>query len=128
MPILEGRCPSCGFRTEHFYHHADDVIYCDACGSVAERMASRFAVVFSGVIGSKYKDKNGPGGYKDGTWAWDKDIPEIGQKAGPRYLETFQDQKEYCKRNKLINPKDLGPVEVGSDGKSVSTRGLPGSY
>lgn len=84
-------------------------------------------MVFTGDLTSKkYKDPKSEGYREGGHWAVDKS----GVDGNPRhvYIETFQQQKEFCKRNGLVNPKDIGPMDAASDGKKSSSTGLPGAW
>ena len=94
------------------------------CGEPMTQLFSPFGIVFTGVLsGTKYKESSLNGYGQDGHWAWEKATDH--SPAKPVFIETFQQQKEFCKRNGLVNPKEVGRLEAGSDGKSLSTSGLP---
>jgi len=42
-----------------------------------------------------------------------------------RFIETWQDRKEYMKQEGL---SDVGPMDAASDGKKSSSQGLPGCW
>lgn len=122
MPLFEFGCPSCETVEEHYLPLASSADpNCERCGAATKRMISRFGIVFTGPITSKYNDKTLDGGHLEGHYAYTRD-------SKPVWIDSFQAQKEFCKQNGFINPKDIGPAEVSADGKSVSTRGLPGSW
>ena len=103
-------------------------VQCETCGKPMEIALYPISVVFTGVITARYNDKKLENAHQEGHWAWDKD-PVTG-KSTPTFIETFDDQRAFCKRNKLINPKDApNNFQVAEDGRTIeSTRGLPGSW
>ena len=88
---------------------------------------STFAVVFTGALTARYNDKRLENSHQDGHVAWERDATG---KPHPVHIETFDQQRDFCKRNHLMNPKDAPTnYEVAEDGRKVmNTRGLPGSY
>ncbi len=92
------------------------------------RLLSTFAVVFTGVISARYLDSSAEGAHKrdGGHWAYEKDAAG---KTKACYIETFDQQRDFCKRNKLANPKEMPhSYPVAEDGRTVlNTRGMPGS-
>lgn len=122
-------CGASGIPVEHFYHNsAQPMNDCAVCHGPTEKItASRFAVVFTGVISARYLDSAAEGAHqRDGShWAYEKDA--AGKTHAVR-IETFDQQRDFCKRNKLANPKDLGRHNlVAEDGKTtLSPMGLPG--
>jgi hypothetical protein len=74
---------------------------------------------FSGAIGSRYLDRGLEGGQaKDGGhWAWKKNT--ISGKPEPVYIETFQQQRDYCRSEGLVMPGDTSPGFISSDGKTL---------
>jgi len=124
MPVFEVGCTSCNSITEHYLPHSDSPNPpCEECGGPTVRMISRFGVVFTGNFSMKYVDKkiDGYEAQADGHYGFERD-------GSPTWISDFQSQREFCKRNGFINPKDIGPAEVSSDGKKTSSRGLPGQW
>ncbi len=108
---------------------ADEVLHCD-CGGVLELAAYPIASVWVGEMTSKYLDKTKEGGHRKsaGHWGWENGSrPGIGAK--PVWLSSWQDQKDFCKRNGLARPQDQpANFQVGPDGKTpLNTCGLPGT-
>lgn len=132
MPMFEFSCQSadcqeCGKIFEGYLRHWDDTnTPCEKCGVATGRHISGFAVVFTGVITAKYNDKGLDNSHADGHYAWRKNTSDGKPKL--EFIETFQQAKDFAKAEGCINPKDIGPMEVGSDGKSVSSAGLPGCW
>jgi len=135
MPLYESFCPACDPAIqkpiEHYYSRSNSpMCECETCGLETKKLISGFAVVFCGVIvGSKYGDKSVEGNdtTKDGHWAWRRRSGKNG-KPEKCQINTFQEQREFCKAEGLVNPKDIGPMEVHSDGVGASTRGMPGAW
>jgi hypothetical protein len=134
MPLFESACPSrdCpdyAQPVEHYYPYSHSTtLPCEKCGGPTVKLVSQFHVVFTGPITAKYNDKHLDGAHREGHWGFNKD-PVTG-KSTPAFIETFQQQKDFCKRNKLVNPKDAPTnFEVSADGTTIqNTRGLPGSW
>jgi predicted nucleic acid-binding Zn ribbon protein len=133
MPIYESwctneKCTKYQDPVERYYPRSDTPLKpCEACGSESRRLLSRFGIVFTGVLsGTKYKEKGMDDYGQDGHWVWTKKTPD--GKPKPVFIETFDQQRDFCKQEGLVNPKDIGPVEGGSDGKKSSSQGLPGCW
>jgi len=90
-------------------------------------MISAFAVCFTGPLTAKYNRGDLEGSHQEGQFQWRKKGTKSGKPELVK-LETFQDQREFCKAEGLVNPKDVGNWEVGSDGKSLQTRGIAGQW
>lgn len=133
MPIFESFCPSeaCvqqGVPFEWLSRVIDnEEPTCESCGGETRRMISGFAVVFTGPITKKYNDPKSENYDQEGHWAYRKKGTKSG-KPEPVFIETFQQQAEFCRAEGLVNPKDTGPVSVGADGRCQSPRGLPGAW
>ncbi len=114
------------FVVEHYYKNdSQPMNACESCGGPTVKVMSRFTMAFSGDITARYNDKDKPGAYQDGQWAWTRKTPDGKPKAVR--LETWQQQKEFCKSEGLMNPRDLPRHgEVSADGKGFSSRGMPG--
>jgi hypothetical protein len=81
---------------------------------------STFAVVFTGAITARYNDSKLENSHQAGHVAWERD--PITNKPRACRIETFDDQRAYCSRNHLANPKDYGhSYDVAEDGKTVLT-------
>ena len=136
MPIFEGSCQSescraAGRPQEHYYHNSEQPMApCDVCGGPTERVMSRFGIVWTGVISARYLDRSKEGGHKvDGShWAYENPTGKHGKGAKATRIETWDQQREYCKRNGLARPQEMSnSYEVGADGKTIQNSvGLPG--
>lgn len=131
MPLFESacqrhECPMLGHTVEHFYPFTDSLMCtCESCGSATVKQISTFNSPFMGVITERYKDRSVAGGHGDGHWAWNRKTPDGKPRA--EFIETFQQQAAFCKREGLARPQELPKhAEVSADGKSISTRGMPG--
>ncbi len=132
MPMFEFMCqtPGCihaGFVVEKYLSHWNNLDpQCPECKATAQRLMSGFAIPLCGVITQRYNDKKLEGAHQEGHFAWRKNTPDGNPKL--EFIETFQQQREFAKAEGLISPTDMGPVEIGADGKSSSSRGLPGCW
>jgi hypothetical protein len=90
-------------------------------------MISTFGIVFTGAITKKYNDPRADNAHEEGHWTY-ATRNDDGSKCAPKpvFISTFQEQAEHCKRERVMNPREIGPVEVSSDGKKFSSVGLPG--
>ena len=134
MPLYESSCqnPGCegyGRRVEWFSHVMTlSERPCPICGQTMTRLPSRFSVVWTGAIVTKYNDRSLEGGYKEGHWAWRVRSSRSGHPE-PVWIDTFQKQAEFCKEEKLINPKELPTnAQVSSDGMKLESSGMPGQW
>jgi hypothetical protein len=135
MPLWDLYCEPCDRITrDWFIGHspADNEIPVCTCGQQMKRLIGQFAVVFTGsVTQKKYLDPKSEDydkvGDSHGYWQYRKKNTKDGHPE-PVFIQTFQDEREYAKSEGLIPPSQLGPIEVNSDGKSVSSRGLPGTW
>jgi predicted nucleic acid-binding Zn ribbon protein len=103
---------------------------CGECSAPMQLVLSTFGIVFTGPITSKYLDHKAEVNRGDGGhWVFETRGLD-GQKIEPkaRFISTFQEQRDFCKREGLVDPSSIGPAEVGSDGKTLSSRGLPGCW
>ncbi len=126
MPVFESVCVSktCGNRgliVEHFYKHWDDPTEpCEECGERTEKIPSSFASPFMGDMGRKYVDRSLDDGDRQDLhhWVWDRNTPD--GKPKPRYIETFQQQKEWCRSNGVALPSELpSNCEASEDGRKL---------
>lgn len=96
-------------------------------------MISAFAVVFTGALSASKYNQDVKGGlpeqrHMDGHWAWRRRSSKSGQPE-PVWIDNFATQAQFCKEEGLVNPRDLpSNLEAGADGKSISTRGMPGCW
>ena len=133
MPIYDficntSECRLRGVRVEHYLSRRDNVDPpCGECGIPAQRQIGCPNIVFTGIISARYNDPSLPNAHVEGHWCVERNTPD--GKPKPVFIETFQDQREYCKREKLINPSDA-PRDLGinEDGTKTSSQGLPGSW
>lgn len=133
MPLYEHACvdrgcPLHGVPVEHYFRSMDSLNpRCEACQGATERLMSLSNVVFTGPITARYNDRGKERAHQEGHWAYEKD--PITKKQRAVRIETFDDQRAFCKRNNLANPKEMPRnFEIGGDGKAVlNTRGMPGT-
>jgi hypothetical protein len=75
-------------------------------------------------------DRSKEGGNKrdGGHWVFENG-PKHGKDAKATYIETWQDQRDYVKRNNLVMPSEMpNNYEVAPDGKTtLNTCGMPGT-
>jgi hypothetical protein len=132
MPLLEGicedrQCAAYRYKQEHFYHHwdAEPLNPCSICGGPTVRVMSAFNVAFSGVISARYNDRNLENAHQEGHTVWGRDSKG---KAFSKKITTFQEQREWCREQKLALPSEMpSNYEVAEDGRTVkSSMGMPG--
>lgn len=97
---------------------------CEVCGGPRERLISAPAVVWSKPISSygdsskeNYRRDNANGGH----WVMESRSDEALEKGGPirRFIGSVQDQRNYCKREKLLMPSDVpNNMSISSDGRA----------
>lgn len=133
MPLRESicvseSCPFYGVPVEHYYPRFDTPPdACAQCGGPTWIIPSPFAVVWTGAIGQRYRDRDKEGYYKpDGMWQWTRNTPD--GKPKPIRLETWSDVRRFSRENGCRDPREMPRnVEVTEDGKGVkNTRGMPG--
>ena len=128
MPIYEFVCQNCADVIEKICHFEDAAPACERCGLQRKRAVSAFGIVNTGLLTTKYNDSRLEGAHQEGHWAKATD-PKTGKRTVPVFIETFQQQREYCKQEGFYDPGEVGQVEmIGNDGKSMSNRGLPGAW
>lgn len=133
MPIFEKACvnPGCAaYRhvVEYYSHRATEQDPpCSVCSSDCKRILSRFRVVFTGAFGTKYNDTKKEGSWQEGHWVWRRKTKSGNPE--PEYLTGFEQQRQYCRDEGLVNPKDVPAYsEIDSEGKKVSSAGMPGTW
>lgn len=106
MPLFNFACGACGLVGEQYLSRVElPDPPCRACGGATVRQLSAFNVVFTGPLSaSKYNDPKRAKAHLEGHWVWERDAAG---KPHPTLIRTFDDQRDYCKRNGLINPKEM---------------------
>ncbi len=132
MPIYESYCRGCGHIQEWYSKRFSEITEnpdCDKCGQTMIRIASSFSVVFTGAITTKYNDPTAENYHKEGHWAYRIRSSKSGNPE-PVWIETFQQQKEFCKEEGLVNPKELPNMDAHPDGRITTTTGagMPGCW
>lgn len=104
MTTADPACPTCGGPTSRQYHPVA-AIWSKSLSSYGDRSKETFAK----------DDKAG------GHWTFEKSSAEAVEKGRPIpvFLDSPQKQREYCKREGLVNPKDLpSNLTVAANGTS----------
>lgn len=135
MPIYEERCQNrecrrAGYQKEHYVPHYTEVTdACPHCGRPMARMASRFGVVFTGPITAKYNDPKAENPHQEGHWAYRVRSSSTGHPE-PVFIESFEQQRAFCKEEGLVNPKDVPNLDASPDGKLATNAGcgMPGAW
>jgi hypothetical protein len=136
VPLFDHVCDSTecvrrGEIEEHYFRHASDPEpLCASCGVPQRRLLSLVNPVFVGEITARYNDKSSEKPHEEGHWAYRKRSTRNADGSPERVrISTWQQQKEYCKAEGLVNPKELpSNVSMGADGKSMKSNGLPGQW
>jgi predicted nucleic acid-binding Zn ribbon protein len=128
MPIKEHSCksPDCreyGKVVEHFFHTSDPEPSCPACGAGMALMISRFGVVFTGPISSRYNDRKLEYAHREGVWMTEKNTPDGKEKL--TYVTDWSERKRIMKQEGLV---DAGCADISSDGRKFSSQGMPGAW
>jgi putative FmdB family regulatory protein len=129
VPIYEYWCQPCG-EVEEMYRkrYGEPPPPCPRCGAERITLASRFAVVFTGDITSRYKLKDREDAYTDGVWMYRKRTSLSGEPE-PVYIQTWQELREFCKAEGLSQPGEAPTnASISSDGKRLSGAGMPGQW
>lgn len=136
MPIYESACPNeaCELYAIPHERYAPVVTDmdppCKSCSAATRRIISGFAIPLSGDITSRYVDRSRDGSseMKDGAhWVVARNTPDGKPKAV--FIETFQQQREFCKQEGIINPSEMpSHSEINRDGKGLQTAGMPGCW
>ncbi len=121
---FDNACRVCGVVLELVAQKLDSPLpACPQCGLTMERLVSAPAVVWTKPMAS-YGSKNVEGFAKQekdgGHWTLETD-KESG-KVSRTFIGSHADQKNYCRRNGLMNPSDLpSNLTVAKDGRSYET-------
>lgn len=131
MPVFESQCSN-GHVFEWYASNAkapDPA--CRFCSEPTKRLISRFHAIYTGTLG-RLNDSNKEYRYQTekGHWAWRKrSTTRPDGQPEQVFLETRQDQKNYCREEQVEDPTLMPTnMEVSSDGKSVTSQGMPGSW
>lgn len=93
-------------------------------------MISRFGVVFTGTITSRYNDSKREKPHMEGHYVWERKTADGRKLDQPRqrFIETWQDRKQYMKQEGLRD--DIGVIDAPSDGKGSTNNGcgMPGAW
>lgn len=134
MPIYENVCRNEGCEKygkvfEWYAPRHDSANPLCQCGQTTCRCISPFQVVFTGALTAKYNDPKLEHAHQEGHWAYRvRSSRNADGSPEPVFIDTFEKQKEFCRDEGLINPKDVGPMHISSDGKQVQNQGLPGCW
>lgn len=124
MPMIDFRC-SQGHHFEAFFHPSQAATveqYPCVCGSLGYRcheILQAPAVVWTGPIGQRYRDKDKAGFHQpDGMVQYTRNTPD--GKPRPVHLESWSDVKNFCKAEGCADPRSMGRnMTVGEDGKTL---------
>lgn len=135
MPIREFACETqgCfehGIVRENFFHVSDPDPTCESCGMVKKQRISRFGIVWTGPLTTRYNDKRLESAHVEGHWQYSRNTPD--GKPKPVWIDSVQKSKEFAKSEGLVSPFSLnapsGGMEISDDGKKATTQGQPGSW
>lgn len=135
MPIREFACstegcPEHGVVRENYFRTSDPDPNCGACGTVQQVQISRFGIVWTGPLTTRYNDSKLEGAHVEGHWQYSRQT--LNGKPKPVWIDSVQKSKEFAKSEGLVSPFSLnapsGGMEISSDGKSATTQGMKGSW
>jgi len=134
MPIFDFQCQSDpAHRFEAYLSRRENPDpACQECGGATRRLISRFAAIWTKSL-SDYGDKNSETYYQDqkagGHWvARKRSGGGTEDKPLREFITTPQQQRDYCKAEKLFNPSDIGSFSVDKSGEGTSSAGMPGAW
>jgi len=128
MPLYDNVCHPCRRKFEWLAksHESTDP-RCPDCDGPTERLVGAPNVIWTKPI-SEYGNKNAETYQKDlkngGHWTFEKnsDAAQLAGKPLPVFIRNEKDNADYCRREKLINPKDLpSNLKVSAGGDSYET-------
>jgi len=128
MPLYEFQC-GCGWEGEHYLRHYDDPNPpCERCGGALRRLMSRFGVVFTGALTTKYMDKNRENAHMEGFWAYRKKSSVSGQPEA-EWIDTWDKLKSFNKAEGLAMPGEVPTNStISADGRRIISNGMPGQW
>lgn len=133
MPLYEHVClnESCSnFRQirENYFPRMDSPVPNCECGQVTRRVISRANITWTkpfGEYGDPNKEYYNPAGHVAYRVRSSRRADGQPEKV---FIDSHAKQREYCREEGLHMPDDVGPMEIGSDGRSYSSNGLPGCW
>lgn len=133
MPIWQSGCPRCKQLLEWYASNRQiPDPRCPKCKTQMRRLISGFAAIWTKNIsdyGDKRKETFNSDVKRGGHWVYrkrsgggtmDKPIPE--------FVTSVAQQKSYCREEGLLNPNEIGNMEMDASGTRPSTSGLPGAW
>jgi predicted nucleic acid-binding Zn ribbon protein len=135
MPIREfacetETCPEHGVVRENYFRNSDPDPTCEACGAVKKARISRFGIVWTGPLTTRYNDPKLESAHREGHWAYRRNTPS--GKPEPVFISTPQESREFARSEGLVSPFDSNApplnMEISGDGKSATTCGQPGAW
>ena len=129
MPLHEFLCPSCKSVEELFFHRSpDEDPPCPVCLGPRTRLASRFAVVFTGPLTARYNDPKKENAHMEGFWDYRvrssvSGVPE------PVFISDWAELRAFRKAEQLSMPGDVPTnATMSADGRTISSTGMPGNW
>lgn len=125
----EFRCGKCGAEQERYiplFSSPNPPCEDQDCDGETVKLVSGFAIIFTGPLTTKYNDQRLEGAHREGHWA--TALRTVDGKPKPEFIETFQQQKEFCRREGLVNPRDLPTNAEATSDKKLSGRGFKGQW
>lgn len=125
----EYRCAKCGNEQERYvprFTSPNPPCEDPECGGETEKLVSGFAIIFTGPLAAKYNDPALDGAHQEGHWA--TRLRTLNGKPEPVWIDSFQAQREFCKSEGLINPKDLPSNAEATSDRNLSGRGMRGAW
>lgn len=114
MPLFESQCEFCEGVIEWRGKWDDPEPFCDRCGSEMKRLPSKFKIIWTGPLTTKYNDNKLEGAHLDAHWGTNRD--------GSRtWIDTFEKRKAFMKKNKFLGIEDVGRIEARDTGKWAGT-------
>ncbi len=132
MPLFDFIC-SDGHRTERYLSRRENPDpACSECDKPTKRLISRFAAIWTRNI-SEYGDKRKETYYKDlknegHTVARKRSGGGTAERPVFERITSVAQQRAYCREEGLLDPGDIGNMEVHADGVGCTTQGMPGSW
>lgn len=135
MPIREFACPTegCaehGIVREGYFRNSDPDPNCATCGTAQQVQISRFGIVWTGPLTTRYNDRRLEGSHVEGHWQYSRQTLDGKPKAV--WIDSVQKSKEFAKAEGLVSPFSQNApalnMEISGDGKSATTQGQPGCW